>query len=808
MPTQTDPGYFFMPNHIILIGASEQPYSLGERILSNLLSTPFQGKITPVNPRHHTIAGLPAYTSLNKIPGSADLIIAVTPPDSYDTLFKTCRKKQLRHIILIQDWDSLSAAELHTAETAIRKHHGNGLNITACTTAGIQLPSLGLNISTQDGYAAGHTAILTGNAAVSRQIDTVLKKLHQGISRHISLNYGISPITSSDWLNRFGHSLHTKTAVLHHNPEEDQRKLFSAIRQFTRHTPLILHITCRTTETDRAVLHCLARHCNFLISFNADDLEAALRAQLSDLPPLSRLDILSDTPAEWLHAHTPENLTLHFPNLPHHIRNGHLTGTPTPSTCHDIASRQLARPDTQAVLTILSPYGYEDYKKTARALIRLSEQTAKPLLVSSPFSDGITHFDTPTQAIRTLSYRNTAAALKQAQLDIAPPQPCRLKTPQPQNIKKALTAANPSLLAEALHLPPYRHTTHNAVQFQFGSHPLYGDILTARRNGQTTAVLPPFTTLDNRHLARFAELDDTQTLDCFLHTLTVIPEYRQHILGITLNLNGGQYNTDFDLKAPETHNAPGRKTTSKTVQTLEHAAAKMQSAAQYLKHKNPAASEFLRHTSEAAAELLSSKTATDKKTPNVLPPYPEAHPKILFLKNNMTVTVSPLLPEDAEAKQKFIRKLSPEARYTRFMTHTNELPEGTLARLCNPDYYCEAAWTARDNNDNIVAVARHSRLNRNECEFAIALAEHMRGSGLAQKMMGLVIRTAAQQGYRAISADILKTNTPMIKLAEKSGFTLKESDTEKNLYRAYLNLAADKTTEKTNKNLRTDHKIT
>ncbi|SUA24634.1 putative N-acetyltransferase [Neisseria gonorrhoeae] len=47
MPAQTDPGYFFMPNHIILIGASEQPYSLGERVLSNLLSTPFQGKSPP-----------------------------------------------------------------------------------------------------------------------------------------------------------------------------------------------------------------------------------------------------------------------------------------------------------------------------------------------------------------------------------------------------------------------------------------------------------------------------------------------------------------------------------------------------------------------------------------------------------------------------------------------------------------------------------------------------------------------------------------------------------------------------------------
>lgn len=174
---------------------------------------------------------------------------------------------------------------------------------------------------------------------------------------------------------------------------------------------------------------------------------------------------------------------------------------------------------------------------------------------------------------------------------------------------------------------PYRHTTHNAVQFQFGSHPLYGDILTARCNGQTTAVLPPFTTLDSRHLARFAELDGTQTLDQFLHTLTVIPEYRQHIFGITLNLNGGQYSSDFILKTPGTHDTPKRKNTGKAAQTLEHAAAKMQSAAAYLEHKNPTAAEFLRHTSEAAAELLGSKTETGAAVPNVLAPLSRSTPQ-------------------------------------------------------------------------------------------------------------------------------------------------------------------------------------
>ena len=49
MSTTVQTGYFFMPEHIILVGASERPHSLGERIFSHLLGSSYQGKITPVN---------------------------------------------------------------------------------------------------------------------------------------------------------------------------------------------------------------------------------------------------------------------------------------------------------------------------------------------------------------------------------------------------------------------------------------------------------------------------------------------------------------------------------------------------------------------------------------------------------------------------------------------------------------------------------------------------------------------------------------------------------------------------------------
>ena len=131
------------------------------------------------------------------------------------------------------------------------------------------------------------------------------------------------------------------------------------------------------------------------------------------------------------------------------------------------------------------------------------------------------------------------------------------------------------------------------------------------------------------------------------------------------------------------------------------------------------------------------------------------------------------------------------------MTHTNELPTPTLARFSKLDYHSEAAWTARNSDDLIVAVSRFSRINRNECEFGITLAENVRGKGLATEMMKLIIQSATQQGYRVMSAQILKSNTPMLKLAEKSGFTITPSEEDNTLCQARLSLT---TPQNSNKN--------
>lgn len=63
---------------IAVVGASNNPDKYGHIIVRNLLGKGFT--VLPVNPREATIAGLPAYPSLEAVPGPVHLVNVVTPP--------------------------------------------------------------------------------------------------------------------------------------------------------------------------------------------------------------------------------------------------------------------------------------------------------------------------------------------------------------------------------------------------------------------------------------------------------------------------------------------------------------------------------------------------------------------------------------------------------------------------------------------------------------------------------------------------------------------------------------------------------
>ena len=58
------------------------------------------------------------------------------------------------------------------------------------------------------------------------------------------------------------------------------------------------------------------------------------------------------------------------------------------------------------------------------------------------------------------------------------------------------------------------------------------------------------------------------------------------------------------------------------------------------------------------------------------------------------MTIRPVRPDDAELLSDFVKALSPESRYFRFMSTLRELPPAILARLIDVDYCRETALIA------------------------------------------------------------------------------------------------------------------
>src|SRR5690348_4814231 len=81
---------FFSPKTVAVIGATENPGSVGRTLLWNLVTSPFGGTVYPVNPKRPSVLGVKAYPSVSEIPEEVDLAVIVTPPPSIPGLIEEC----------------------------------------------------------------------------------------------------------------------------------------------------------------------------------------------------------------------------------------------------------------------------------------------------------------------------------------------------------------------------------------------------------------------------------------------------------------------------------------------------------------------------------------------------------------------------------------------------------------------------------------------------------------------------------------------------------------------------------------------
>jgi len=180
-------------------------------------------------------------------------------------------------------------------------------------------------------------------------------------------------------------------------------------------------------------------------------------------------------------------------------------------------------------------------------------------------------------------------------------------------------------------------------------------------------------------------------------------------------------------------------------------------------------------TLDAAVDYLASRQPTQPAAPVGASAQAPAQPGAMRRRIGSTwVIVRPIGPDDVALEAEFIRSLSDETRYQRFMATLREAPVAKLRALTQVDQQRDLALVAtvgRDGREQIVGAARYGvDASGTGCEFAIALADAWQGSGLAGILMRMLIDVARRRGLATMEGIVLATNRRMLELARQLGF--------------------------------------
>jgi GNAT superfamily N-acetyltransferase len=183
--------------------------------------------------------------------------------------------------------------------------------------------------------------------------------------------------------------------------------------------------------------------------------------------------------------------------------------------------------------------------------------------------------------------------------------------------------------------------------------------------------------------------------------------------------------------------------------------------------QNPSGVHAMRTSRNAAPDRSGSEITT-------LPAPADIPESAVTLLDGSNVTIRPLRKEDAELERDFIRDLSPESRWMRFLGQIGEPSDSLIRKLTEIDYLHDMAFIALSREGGVtreVGVSRYSLASDGQsCECAVTVADAWQGKGLGTILMRDLIDIARKRGIHSMFSIDANENERMRELARDLGF--------------------------------------
>ncbi len=435
---------YFAPQAVAVIGATENPGSVGRTLFWNLISNPFGGAVFPVNPKRSNVLGVKAYPNIDAVPEQVDLAVIVTPARSVPAVVGECVEAGVKAAIVISAGFKELGPEGAKLEHEILVQARRGpMRIIGPNCLGVMSPTTGLNATFAAAMARpGDIGFISQSGALCTAVlDWSLREL-VGFSAFVSIG-SMADVGWGDLIDYLGDDPRTRSIILYMESIGNARSFLSAAREVSLTKPIIVIKAGRSEAAAKAA----ASHTGTLAGSD-EVLSAAFRRTgvlrvitMGDLfhvaevlgkqprPTGPRLAILTNAGGPGVLATdsliavggelaelSEETLAALNAILPKEWSHGNpidILGDATPERYAKAVEIVSKDPNTDGLLTVLTPQAMTDPTQIAERLKSYAKLDGKPILASWMGGAGVAAGEAILNhtAIPTFAYPDTAARI-------------------------------------------------------------------------------------------------------------------------------------------------------------------------------------------------------------------------------------------------------------------------------------------------------------------------------------------------------------------------------------------------------------
>jgi len=254
----------FKPKSVAIIGASNNPLSIGHIVLQNLLDHNFKGPIYPINPKSKYIKSFRAYPSVTDIPDEVDLVNISIKNTLVPLVLEECGKKGVKFAIVhTAGFKEVGEEGLKLEKQIVEIAHKYGMRIYGPNSQGIQNSDPEVSVYANFTFvpmSPGNISIVAQSGGVGETLKLHLYRIGKGMRMYSSFG-NEADVSMNEIIDYYGQDKDTKVIMVHIETLKDPAGFLEVASRVTPKKPILALKTGRTSEGTKAV----ASHTGSLI---------------------------------------------------------------------------------------------------------------------------------------------------------------------------------------------------------------------------------------------------------------------------------------------------------------------------------------------------------------------------------------------------------------------------------------------------------------------------------------------------------------------------------------------------------------